>query len=396
MNDNTPTAPPTADSDEISLLDLLQTIAENIKLLIIGPLVVGVLALGISTFLITPTFRADTQFLPPQQQQSMAASMLAQLGGLGGGLAGGAAAGLLRDPAAQYIAFLKSRVVADRLIERFDLLALYEVKLMGDARGILAGSTRIASERDGLIRVEVYNTDPALAAQLANAYVEELGALLSRLAVTEAQQRRVFFAQHLQQTQAALVQAEQALQATGVTAATLRTQPAATVEAFARAQAEIAAQEVRVASMRGFLAETAPELRQALTELSALRAQLRQLEGPAQRAMGEHNSAGSDYIARLRDFKYQETLFELFVRQYEMARIDESREGAVIQVLDLAIAPDDKAKPQRALIAVLATLASGFALLLFVFIRQALRHASSDPESASKMASIRSSLGFKK
>jgi len=391
MND-TPSMPTLADDDEISLLDLLQTIAENIKLLIIGPLVAGVLALGYTTFLVTPTFTANTQFLPPQQQQSMAASMLASLGALGG--VGAAAAGL-RNPADQYVAFLNSRAIADRLIERFDLMAYYDVELMGDARRALAGNTRISSGRDGLIRIEVDDKDPALAAEIANAYVEELGELLNRLAVTEAQQRRVFFAQHLEQAQAALVSAEQALQATGVTAATLRTQPQATVEAFARIQAQIAAQEVRVASMRGFLAETAPEFRQALTELSALRAQLRQLEGPAHQALGNENHAASEYIARLREFKYQETLFELFARQYEMARVDESREGAVIQVLDLAIAPDRKAKPKRALIAVLATLASGFALLLFVFIRQALRNASADPESANKLAAIRRSLGFK-
>jgi len=388
MND-IPSQTTSANDDEISLLDLLHTIAENIKLLVVAPLVIGVLALGYSSFFITPTFTANTQFLPPQQQQGMAASVLAGLGGLAGAAAG------LRSPADQYIAFLESRVIADRLIERFNLKAYYKAENMSQARTAIASSTRISSGKDGLIRIEVSHEDPATAAQLANAYVEELRELLSHLAVTEAQQRRVFFEKHLQQTQAALVKAEQALQATGVTAATLRTQPAATVEALARLQAQVAAQEVRVASMRGYLTENAPEFRQALTELSALRAQMRRLEGPAQQTLGNENNAASEYIARVREFRYQETLLDLFVRQYEAARVDESREGAIIQVLDLAVPPDHKSSPKRALIAIVATLASGFALLLFVFIRQAVRNASTDPASANKLAAIRRGLGFK-
>ncbi len=104
------------------------------------------------------------------------------------------------------------------------------------------------------------------------------------------------------------------------------------------------------------------------------------------------NGGDSDYIARFRDFKYHETLFELFAKQYEMARIDESREGAVIQVLDPAQPPERKSKAKKAQIAMLTTLATGFALLLFVFIRQALRGAAQTPESAEKLSRLRQAL----
>jgi tyrosine-protein kinase Etk/Wzc len=386
MNENT-----TPEDDEISLLDLLQTIVDNLKLLIIGPLIVGLAALGVA-FMITPTFTASTRFLPPQQQQGAAAAMLQSLGALGG--IAGAAAGL-KNPGDQYVAFLKSRAVADRLIERFDLIARYEAEVPDDARKALEGVTRISSGKDGLISVEFDDEDPAFAAQVANAYVEELGGLLNRLAVTEAQQRRAFFEQQLSQTKEALTRAEQVLQATGVGSSTLKSQPEAAVEAVARVQAQIAAQEVKVASLRGYLAETAPDFKQALTELAAMREQLRKLEGTSTTTQGMGESAESDYIARYRDFKYQETLFDLFARQYEIARVDESREGAVIQVLDAAVPPDRKSKPKKALIAILATLATGFVLLLFVFVRQALRNAGTDPESAAKLTAIKRGLGFK-
>lgn len=376
------------DDDEISLLDLAQTVAENIKLLIFGPLLVGLLALG-GAFLITPTFTANTKFLPPQQQQSAAASMLQSLGALGG--LAGAATGL-KNPNDQYLAFMQSRAVQDALIERFGLMAHYQAEVPDDARNALRTNTRISSGKDGLISVEVDDADPAFAAELANAHVVELERLLGRLAVTEAQQRRVFFEKQLASTTAKLSAAETALQATGISAADLKVRPEAAVGALAEMQAQIAAQEVKVASMRGYLTEAAPAFKQALTELRALRAQLQKSE----RSQTPNASGNADYIARFRDFKYHETLFELFSRQYEMARVDESREGAVIQVLDAAVAPDRKSKPKKALIAVLATLASGFVLLLWVFVRQALRNAGQDPESAQKLAAIRRSLGWGK
>ena len=196
MTDNNPvgTAVQTADQgDEVSLLDLLQVVVENLRLLILLPLLAGLGALGIS-FLITPTYTASTKFMPPQQQASAAASLLQSLGALGG-LAGSAAG--LKNPADQYVGFLKSRTVQDSLIDRFKLLERYEEKLRQDTRAVIDGNTRATSGKDGFITIEIDDKDPVFAAQLANAYVEELGKLLSRLAVTEAQQRRVFFEKQL-------------------------------------------------------------------------------------------------------------------------------------------------------------------------------------------------------
>lgn len=374
----------TEDDDEISLLDLLQVVADNLRLLILGPLVAGLLALGY-TFTIPPTFTATTKFMPPQQQQSAAASMLASLGALGG--LAGAATGL-KNPADQYVSFMKSRTVQDTLIDRFKLVNRYESEYKDSARKTLATNVLIASGKDGLITIDASDTDPAFAAELANAYVEELGHLLSRLAVTEAQQRRVFFEKQLNNTKDNLTKADQALKASGINSNVLKSNPTAAVEGLAKLKATIAAQEIKLASMRGYLTESAPDFKQAQTELAAMRNQMAR----AEKEEPSSASANSDYISKFRDFKYHETLFELFAKQYEMARIDESREGAVIQVVDVALPPELKAKPKKALIAMMTTLATGFALLLFVFIRQALRSASKDEESAAKMAALKASF----
>ena len=374
------------DDDEISLLDLLQTIVDNLRLLVLGPLAVGITALGIS-FLIPPTYTAKTQFLPPQQQQSAAASMLASLGGLGG-LAG--AIGGLKNPADQFIAYMRSVTLQDSLIDRFKLLDRYEAKTKTDARLALTGSVRVASGKDGLMSVEVDDKDPKFAADLANAYVEELAKLLSKLATTEAQQRRLFFEKQLTLAKDKLIQSEIALKATGVSGSVLKSNPASAVAAVAGLQAAVTAQEVKLGAMRGYLAESAPDFKLALSELSNLRAQLAKQEKDSPATQGKTTTEG-DYITKYREYKYHETLFELFSKQFEIAKVDEAREGALIQVLDAALAPDRKAKPKKAMIAIIATLASGFALLLFVFVRQALSKAGQDSESAQKMAQLKKS-----
>ena len=370
------------DDDEISLLDLLQVVADNLRLLVLGSLLAGLLALGIS-FAIPPTYTATTKFMPPQQQQGAAAAMLSSLGALGG--IASAASGL-KNPADQYVAFVKSRSVQDALVDRFKLIDRYEDKLREDARKTLDGNVQITSGKDGMITIDASDKDPTFAAQLANAHVEELGKLLNRLAVTEAQQRRLFFEKQLAAAKDNLVKSEQALRATGMSISAIKSDPKAAVEGLARLKATIAAQEIKLGAMRGYLNESAPDFKQAQTELAAMRAQMAGAEKDDSAVKG--SGADSDYIARYRDFKYNETLFELFAKQYEMARVDESREGAVIQVVDQAVAPERKAKPKKALIALITTLAAGFALLLFIFVRQALRGAAQIPESAEKISRL--------
>lgn len=372
--------------DDINLLDLLQVFADNLRLIVLGSLAAGLLALGY-TFTIAPTFTATTRFMPPQQQQSAAASMLASLGALGG-LAGSAAG--IKNPADQYVAFLESRSMQDVLIDRFKLMERFDTPSKENARRALNGNVSIAAGKDGLITIDASDTDPAFAAQLANAHVEELGHLLSRLAVTEAQQRRMFFEKQLNETKNNLTKADQALKASGINSNVLKANPAAAVEGLATLKASIAAQEIKLASMRGYLTESAPDFKQARTELSAMRAQLNQAEKEEPTTAG----ANGDYISKYRDFKYHETLFELFAKQYEMARIDESREGAVIQVLDAAIPPEFKSKPQKAKIALVTTLAAALALFIWAYLRHTMRNAANRPQSAARMAAL--NTAFKK
>ena len=349
-----------ADDEGMDLFELLSLFRRHLKWLVAGPVLAGLLAFGI-TSLMAPTFTATTTFLPPQQQQSAAASALASLGPLAA-LAG--ATGVVRAPADQYVALMQSVTVTDRIIDKFNLMQEYEAKLRMHARKTLSLSVRITvGKKDGLITVEVDDKSPQRAADLANQYVDELRYMTSTIAVSEAQQRRVFFEHQLQQTKDKLTAAQQALQASGLGQGAIKAEPKAAAEGYARLRAEVTSAEVRLQGTRGSLADDAPEVRQQQATLAALRGQLARLE------QASNVSGGPDYVSKYREFKYQETLFDLFARQYELARVDESREGALIQVVDRAAPPEWKSKPKRAIFAIMAALVTALLLVVAVMAR---------------------------
>jgi uncharacterized protein involved in exopolysaccharide biosynthesis len=317
---------------------LVTALAARWRLLISLPLLAGSLAVGVS-FLVPKAFTSRAVFLPPQQQQSGAMAALAQLGPLAG-LAGGSIGA--RAPTDQYVSLLQTVTVADRIIDAFGLMKAYDAEYRVDARKELSENVRIAAGRkDGLISVEVDDTDPQRAAAMANRYVDELRRLTAELALTEAQQRRVFFESQLKSTRDRLTEAQTVLQRSGFNQGALKADTRAAAEGYARLRAEVTAAQVRLQTLRRSLAESAPEVQQAVAALGALRAQLSRAEE------GADNGGDGDYIGRFREYKYQETLFELFARQYEIARVDESREGALIQVVDRAVAAEKKSSPRR-------------------------------------------------
>lgn len=378
MNENHTSDLPEDEDDGIDLLDILQTLAENARLLVFGPIIVGLIALGVS-FSFQPFYVAETNIMTPQQQ-SGAAAALAQLGALAG-MAG--AVGGLKSPADLYIGLIRSRTVADRMVDRFGMMKIKNVKTREDARDILTRVTGGEARKDGQITIKVAASDPRLAAAMANAYVEELASLTSRLAVTEAQKRRQFLEKELAKAKQNLVKAEVALGGVGVSEDMLKFNPAAMGQGLATLKAQITARELQLSSMRGVLTENSPDFRQAQRELAALRGQLGKFEST------EPTGGNAEYINRYRDFKYNEVLFEQLAKQLELAKLDESSDGAVIQVVDVAVPPERKANTPKSKIAILATLAAGFVLLVFVFVRHALKNTSQSPKNAAKLTTIR-------
>jgi capsule polysaccharide export protein KpsE/RkpR len=259
------------------------------------------------------------------------------------------------------------------MIDAFDLVRVYGKEARFEARDKLSANVRVAAGRkDGLISVEVDDHDPKRAAAMANRMVEELGRMTNGLALTEAQQRRAFFERQLTQTRDRLAQAQVALQSSGYSAGALKAEPRAAAERYARLNAEVTAAEVRLQTLRSAMSDTTPEVQHQQALWNALRSQLARAEAPVRNA-----TESADYVGKYREFKYQETLFELFARQFELARLDESREGGLIQVVDPAIEPEHKSRPKRGLIAALAALGALFAAAAWCVARAAFAAAAS-------------------
>ncbi|XHS80309.1 Wzz/FepE/Etk N-terminal domain-containing protein [Burkholderiaceae bacterium UC74_6] len=339
------------DADGLQIADMWVALRPHLLKVAAAAFIVGACGYGAS-FLIAPTFTARTTIVSPQQQQNSAASALASLGALSA-FGGGA----IKSPADQYISIMQSATVSNRIIERFKLQEVYESKFLEDARKRLGDNVRItAGKKDNLIFIEFDDKDPTRAANIANAYVTELRWVTNNLALTEAQQRRAFFEQQLQKTKDALQAAQLRVEKTGFTAGALKSEPRAAAEAYAKTKAEIASNEVKLGALRKTLTESAPEVQQTQATLVGLRGQLALIEKPA------GSGGNQDYVSAYREFKYQEALFEIYAKQFELARMDEAREGTLIQVLDSAVKPERKSKPRRSTIALGSALAA--ALLL--------------------------------
>ena len=388
MNDTTTPSVPAPDEDEISLLDLATALGEEKATLFAIPLLTTLVAVVVSLQM-TPIFTAKTVVMPPQQQQSGAAAALASLGGLAG-LAG--AAGGIKSPDEMYVALLGSNNLQNRLIADLKLQERYEEKTLSDTRKSLKEKMRISSDKkSGLLSIEADDIDPAFAAELANRHVAELRSMLGRLAVTEAQQRRVFYEQQIQQTQDKLAVAEVAFRAakekSGMQVTTVLAESG--VRASAELRGQIAAREVQLQAISRFATAQNPDTQRIASELAALRSQLNKTE----QGSGESKVAASplhqEAVKSYRDVKVQEAMLEVLIRQYELARVDEAKEGPLIQQVDVAMAPERKSKPKRAQIVLVAAFAGLFLGVLVAFVRRALKKAQSDPASAGQWLALK-------
>jgi uncharacterized protein involved in exopolysaccharide biosynthesis len=301
-----------------------------------------------------------------------------------------------------YVAILKSRTLEDKMVQRFGLAEAYRTKYPSDARKGLERRVKIdGTAKDGLIHISVEDRNPSRAEELANGYVEEFRQVSGGLAITEAGQRRLFFEQQLEHAKDELAKAENAMiqtqQKTGLIQ--LPAQEGALIQAAVSLRAQITAKEVEIQSLGTFATNENAQLVQAEQELDSLRAQLAKLGGSESVADGEMllpkgkvPEAGLEYLRRERDVKYHETLFEILARQFEMAKLDEAKQGALIQVLDAAVPPDRRSSPKRTLIVIFAT-AAGFLLSLIVAaLLGGFRRLDPNSETHSKLSLLRNRI----
>lgn len=362
--------------NEMSFLNFAIIIAKYKKYIIVFPFIVGIVV-AIYSLTIPTLYTANTVILPPQQQSSATAMLASQLGALAGG-----AAGLnIKNPNDVYLAMLKSRSLQDNMTRRYGLMQAYNVNKLIDARSRLDGATKVAVAKDGLITVSVDDTNPKRAAILANGYIEELQNMTQVFAVTEASQRRLFYEKQLLLVKQQLSDAEIALKQSQELSGLIQLDAQANglVQATANIKAQISMKEVQLVAMRSFATNSNPDYIRTQQEINGLRSQLVKVE------TGTINyrkapSAALEYIRKVRDVKYYEAINELLGKQYEMAKLDESRQSSLIQVLDKAEVPEKRSKPKRSQLVLLSVIAGFIVSLIGVFVVELIRLAREDDE----------------
>jgi uncharacterized protein involved in exopolysaccharide biosynthesis len=382
---------------EIDMIDLFLVLARHKKLILGATLCAAVLSTAVS-FVLPVEYRAITKLLPPQQTQSSAAALLSQLGGAAGAAVAGS--GGLKNPNDLYVGMLQSRTVADRMIDKFDLKKVYGTGASREkARRELEAHTSIVAGKEGLIVIEVEDENKQLVAPLANAYVSELFQLMKTLAVTDASQRRVFYERQLEATKDNLAKAEMALKSTMETrgVVSVDSESRAILGTMAFLKAQISAKEIQLSSMRSFVTNSNPEYLRAEAELNGLRSELGKLEnGNGNELVRNKKPEGLENIKLLRDLKYQQMLYEVLAKQYEVARIDEAKDPSVIQVLDKAVEPEHRAKPRPRLIVLMSTIIATLLAIAYAFLVEAYRRSMQRPDSRARWIELRSLIGFGK
>jgi tyrosine-protein kinase Etk/Wzc len=335
--------------------------------------ILGSMAAVAVALLLPAKYTAMTTIMPPQQPQSVVAALVGGLGSLNG--LGGRDIGL-KSPSDMYVGLVRSRSIADAVIQRYDLARQFHLTSLGRARTKLGKITGVESGKDTLITISVTDVDPKRAAAIANCYVEELQKQNSRLATTESGDRKLFFEHQLDAERNSLAESENSLkvmqQKTG--ALQLTGQVEITIKAIAELQADIASREVLLERMKMGATAANPEVIRTETELTALRNQMRTLEQSQNRVGNPFISptsapqVGVDYLRRVRELKYHEALFEVLAKQLEAAKTDQEKEAPVIQVVDPAVVPDETSWPPRLLLCLGGSFASFTAACLFALV----------------------------
>ena len=379
----------------LSFIELLIVLAKHKMLILFFPLAAVVLAFAISSVM-PKTYRANTKLLPPQQAQSGAAALLSQLGGVAGALASSG----LKNPSEMYIGMLRSRTIADKLVDKFALKKVFEADFQEEARKTLEGNTFISSGKDGIITIEVQSKEPKLSAAIANAYVDELIKLTQGLALTEAAKRRIFFEKQLELSKNNLAAAEISLKSALDTHGLISVDAdsRAFVETVGQLRAKISSKEIQLNSMNAFVTSNNPEYRRVQEELGSLRGELSKLENgrPSAASSRNTNKEGLNNIKIVRDVKYYQMLYELLAKQYEVARLDEANDSAVIQVLDPALIPERKFGPKRAIIMLLTGLLALGSAVAWAFLTEGRERATHSVERSARLTVLKQHLSLKR
>ena len=342
-----------------------------------------------SYFIMGKIYESKATILAPKEAGGQGAGLTAALAAsplrqLVEGIAG--SPGSNRDA---FLSILRSRTVAQSLVDRFNLKAYYHSEFTEDAVKTLQGVTKIELSKEGVISVTVEDRDPKLAADIANAYITDLDRLFAKLGTGDASRQRAFIAERLEKTERAMRQAEEALRRyqEGNRTVVMEEQARSAIEESAKLKGQIVAAEGQLEFLRTFSTENNPQVVAQKRQVEEMKRQLGQMQygqgmelPPENRNSGESRKEfqvpftkvpgmGMELVRLTRDVKVQEAVYNLLTAQFEQAKINEARDMPTVQPLDRAVPAERKSKPKTILnMAVVGALSLFVGIFLTIFL----------------------------
>ena len=363
-------------------------------------------------FLIPKQYKATASIMPPDQQNSGALMLaaLARGGGSGLGSLGTLASSLLggHTTTALFVNLLESGTVRGHLIDRFQLQKVYHTRYRFTTAKHLARLTKITDDKkSGVITIEVEDTDPVRARDMAQAYLDELSNLVNKSSTSSARQERIFIEHRLHDVENNLEHAQLELSefSSKNTTVDIKEQTRAMVDTGARVQGELLVQQAGLQSLRQIYGDGNVRVKETEARIAALQKDMQQMTGssaplvaagPGLDGAASSGDKGELYpplrqLPRLavpyadlyRTVKVQEVIFELLTQQYEMARLEEAKDIPAISVIDAPGIPEKKSFPPRLILMVVLTFLSfSVAASLILFREVWSRVSPDDPRKA--------------
>jgi uncharacterized protein involved in exopolysaccharide biosynthesis len=295
----------------------------------------------------------------------------------------------LKTPAAFYIEILKSRTVQDRMIDRFDLRSRYRLTRWSSPTTYYSARKKLKSfsdfeedKKSGVIIITVTDYDARAAAEMANAYVEELNRLAAALNTSAAHREREFLEERLKSAKEDLDKASLELSRFSSTSYIMdpQTQQRSLMDAASKIEGDLIASETELRGLQQLYSDDNVRVRTLKARMGELQSQLRKLQGggassaskpgdapyPSLRALPGLNYR---YLDLYRQTRTQEAVYDFLTQQYELAKLQEVKELPTVRVMDRAVPPERKSGPIRSLI-VLLSVFLGLALASFWVIEK--------------------------
>lgn len=285
----------------------------------------------------------------------------------------------------RYVVILKSSSVLGAVIQKFDLVHVYEITSYPSEKTSkeLLSNTDFTIESEGNLLISVFDKDPQRAADMANFFVSELSRVNASLKVQNARGNREFIQQRYDKNLRDLAEAEDSLKAfqkrTGILA--LKEQTEASLKAITEFSAQIALRDVQTAILARTLSEDHPLVEQARAEAQELRKKLDQMNDGVFYRQGETKvlvpfnkfpDLGIEYFRRYRDVEIQAKILQFLTPVFEQAKVEENRQTPAVVILDKAVPPERKAKPKVTIFALVGFVLSTLIGLFVAFLLEAV------------------------